>query len=288
MTTGRANVVAIDGKTVRGSYDRGKKVKALQLVSAWSSEHRLVLGQTAVDGKSNEITAIPELLEQLNLKGTIITIDAMGTQTAVAQKIHQAGANYILTLKGNQGRLSQTADSWFQRFESLELDREVFVEQFTQTESRHDRIETRTCWVFRAEDVFPASGVRQWSGLKSLVVIRSRRHLWNRTTHETRFFLSSLATDAISFAGLIRSHWEVENPLHWCLDVVFAEDASRIRTEKAAHNVSLLRRLALNLLRQHPGKGSLKMKRYRAGLDNSFLLEILCYAFSDSPAQHTS
>lgn len=277
-----ANVVAIDGKTVRGSYDRGKKLKALQLVSAWSSEHRLVLGQNPVDGKSNEITAIPELLEQLNLKGTIIPIDAMGTQTAIAQKIRQAEADYILTIKGNQGRLSQTAESWFERFENQELDSEVLVYEFSQTESGHHRVETPTNWVFRAEEVLGASQCRQWSGLKSLVVVRSQRRLWNRTTNETRFFLSSLETDATSFAAWICSHCNVENPLHWCLDVVFAEDASPRRSDNAAHNFSLLRRLALNLLRQHPGKGSLKMKRYRAGLDNSFLVEILSHAFPDS------
>lgn len=270
-----AKVVAIDGKTLRGSYDREHKLKALQMVSAWCTEHRLVLGQTPVDSKSNEITAIPILLEQLDLTGTIVTIDAMGTQTAIAQQIREAQADYILALKGNQGNLQARAKNWFEAFEQENCTSELLVDHYQGVESGHHRIERRSCWVFQASDVFPNSVGQSWSGLQSVVVIRSQRQLWNRTTCETRFFLSSLNVDAETFTGLIRSHWEIENNLHWCLDVVFGEDASRIRTQNAAHNLSILRRLALNLLRQHSGKGSLKMKRYRAGLDNDFLLEIL-------------
>jgi predicted transposase YbfD/YdcC len=283
-----AQVIAIDGKTLKGSYDRGKELKALQLVSAWSSEHRLVLGQTPVDAKSNEITAIPVLLEQLNLRGTIITIDAMGTQTAIAQKIRASEADYILALKGNQGNLCQRAQAWFERFERQELEPRVLVDDFKAVESGHHRVETRQVWVFRACEVFSPEVCAPWSGLQSLVVIRGERRLWNQTTCETRFFLSSLDTDASSFARLIRAHWEVENSLHWCLDVLFAEDASRIRTQNAARNLSILSRLSLNLLRQHPGKGSLKMKRYRAGLDNAFLLELLSYSLTPPTTQNAT
>jgi len=283
-----SEVIAIDGKTVKGSYDRNHNLKALQLVSAWADEHRLVLGQTAVNSKSNEITAIPLLLEQLDLTGTIVSVDAMGTQTAIAHQIHQGGADYILALKGNQGRLSQTAHNWFEGFERQEFDPEMVSDYFQGVESGHHRTETRQVWVFPAKEVFSSSVCSSWSGLQSLVVIRSQRRLWNQTTCETRFFLSSLDTDAQSFARYLRAHWGIENSLHWCLDVVFSEDASRIRTPQAAHNFSCLRRLALNLLRQHPGKESLKMKRYRAGLEDTFLLSILSYAFSSIVTQKAS
>ena len=269
------DVVAIDGKHLRGSYDRGHGLKPLALVSAWSTEHRLVLGQTPVDAESNEITAIPVLLEQLDLTGAIITIDAMGTQTAIAQKIRAAQADYILALKGNQGNLHATAQKWFQDFEQQGFTSAFLVDHAQGVESGHHRIEHRSCWVVQAADIFPDSVCQRWSGLCSVVVLRSQRQLWDRTTNETRFFISSLDVDAGTFMGLIRSHWEIENALHWCLDVVFGEDASRIRTRNGARNLSILRRLALNLLRQHPGKGSLKMKRYRAGLDNDFLVEVL-------------
>lgn len=280
-----AQVVAIDGKTLRGSYDRKNQLKALQMVSAWCTEHRMVLGQTPVDSKSNEITAIPILLEQLDLTNTIVTIDAMGTQTAIAQQIRAAQGDYILSLKGNQGNLQATAESWFEAFEQENCTSELLVDQYQGVESGHHRIEHRSCWVFHASDVFPNSVSQRWSGLQSVVVIRSQRQLWNRTTCETRFFLSSLDVDAETFTRLIRSHWEIENSLHWCLDVVFGEDASRIRTQNAAQNLSILRRLALNLLRQHSGKGSLKMKRYRAGLDNDFLLEILSASLPQTVTQ---
>lgn len=275
-----ATVVAIDGKTLRGSYDREHHLKALQLVSAWSTEHRLVLGQTPVDSKSNEITAIPVLLEQLDLAGAIVTIDAMGTQKAIAQQIHEAKADYILALKGNQGSLHATARAYFEEFEQQGGQDALPVDHCHSVERGHHRIENRSCWVFRASDIFSASVCQRWPGLKSVVVIRSQRQLWNQTTCETRLFLSSLAVDATSFARFIRSHWEIENVLHWSLDVVFAEDSSRIRSQHGARNLSILRRLALNLLRQHPGRGSLKMKRYRAGLDDQFLLEILAASLS--------
>lgn len=268
-------VVAIDGKRLRGSYDREHHLKPLEMVSAWCTEHRLVLGQTPVNAKSNEITAIPVLLEQLDLAGTIVTIDAMGTQTAIARHIRAAQADYILALKGNQGKLHAKARAWFKTFEQQGNVSEVLVDYAQGVESGHHRIESRSCWVVNASDIFPDSVCQRWAGIKSVVVLRSQRQLWNRTTCETRFFISSLDGDAETFMRLIRAHWEIENAVHWCLDVVFGEDASRIRTRNGARNLSILRRLALNLLRQHPGKGSLKMKRYRAAMDNDFLLEIL-------------
>lgn len=268
-----ATVIAIDGKSVKGSYDRETGVKALQLVSAWASEHQLVLGQCAVDTKSNEITAIPILLEQLDLSGSIITMDAMGTQTAIAQQIHQAKADYILALKTNHPHLAHAAQQWFEDSQQSMTSNQVT--QATTIEAGHHRIETRTVWQVCADQVFSPSQLNDWAGLKTLVVVESVRRLWNKETREVRFFISSLADDTPSFARYIRSHWGIENQLHWCLDVTFAEDKSRIRKDHAPRNISLLRRFSLNLLRQESSKLSLKMKRYKAALDNQFILKVL-------------
>lgn len=267
-------LIAIDGKTLRGSYDRERGLQALQLVSAWASDQRLVLGQCAVDGKSNEITAIPLLLAQLALTGAIVSIDAMGTQTAIARQIRTADADYILALKGNHPKLSKMASDWFANHnrDGVEAPPEVC---YSRCESGHHRIETRSVWQVPATEVFEARQIQAWEGLQTLVVVESTRQLWNKTTREVRFYISSVVATAEAFAGYVRSHWGVENQLHWCLDVTFSEDSCRIRRGHGAHNLSLLRRMALNLLRLEKSKGSLKMKRYRAGLDNQFLLKIL-------------
>ena len=241
-------VVAIDGKTLKGSYNRGSGVKALQMVSAWASEHRLVLGQCSVSSKSNEITAIPVLLEQLALTGCIISIDALGTQTAIARQIQQQQADYILALKGNHATLFKQAQDWFEHFQA-HPGAAVDYTQHQHAESGHHRIESRTLWQFPAAQVFSAAQQSDWAGLLSLVVVHSHRRLWNKDTSEVRYFLSSLAVDAQTFTRYIRAHWGIENQLHWCLDVVFNEDASRIRSYHAPRNISVLRRLALNLLR---------------------------------------
>ena len=267
-------VVAIDGKTLKGSYDREKSLKSLQMVSAWSSSHRLVLGQVPVDKKSNEITAIPILLEQLNVSGAIITIDAMGTQTAIAQNIQEAKADYILTLKSNHPTLAKEAQDWFKEHQAQPDLEQVKVTNIT-CEAGHHRIEKRQFWQIPVELVFSQERIKQWQGLKTLVIEESKRTLWNKETFSTRFFLSSLDSQSDCFPTAIRSHWGIENQLHWCLDVVFNEDSSRIRKDNGARNMSILRRLALNLIRQDTSKGSLKMKRYKAGLDDGFLLQIL-------------
>ena len=266
-------VIALDGKNIKGSYDREKGLKSLTMVSAWSSSHKLVLGQVAVKQKSNEITAIPILLEQLDLNGAIITIDAaMGTQTAIAQKIQDAGADYILTLKPNHPTLAKQAYSWFENY----LENSEKPKTFSQIdcEAGHHRLEKRHFWQVSVHEVFSPDKIAQWSGLQTLVIEQSSRTLWNKTTHSLRFFLSSLKPEFSDFPVSIRSHWGIENQLHWCLDVVFAEDNSRIRKDHAPKNMSLLKRFALNLLRQHSSKDSLKMKRYRAGLDNAFIKKL--------------
>ena len=283
VSTLEAQLIAIDGKTVKGSYDREGGVKALQLVSAWASEHRLVLGQCNVASKSNEITAIPVLLEQLALAGCIVSIDAMGTQSAIAEQITQQQADYILALKGNHPTLFEQAQTGFGDAQARQ-GKDVEHTQHQETEAGHHRIESRTIWQIPAAQVFSKAQLQHWAGLQSLVVVHSHRRLWNQDTSETRYFLSSLSTDAQTFARYIRAHWGVENQLHWCLDVVFKEDASRIRKAHAPRNMSLLRRLALNLLRHEPSKGSLAMKRYRAGLDDQFMLQILSANIPQSDA----
>jgi predicted transposase YbfD/YdcC len=165
---------------------------------------------------------MPMLLEQLDLTGTIITIDAMGTQTQIARQIRECEADYILALKANHGNLYQTAQKWFQHWQQQSTHAQMGLEQFAGVEKGHHRIETRQVWVFSASEVFSEELRSPWLGLQSLVVVRTQRHLWNQTTCETRFFLSSIDTDAPSFARFIRSHWEIENATHWCLDVVFA------------------------------------------------------------------
>lgn len=269
----QAQVVAIDGKTMRGSYDREKGVKQLQMVSAWASESRLVLGQCAVESKSNEITAIPKLLEQLSLKDCIITIDAMGTQKTIAKQIRQAQADYILALKGNQGTLAHTVTEWFEHQQNSKSD--WLETAWTQTTSAHHRTEIRQIWQVPAATVLTGEQLEEWQDIKTLVMVSGKRKLWNQTTQETRYFISSMEAKSLQFAEYIRSHWGIENQLHWCLDVVFNEDDSRIRRGHAPQNMSVIKRFALNLLRQEKSKKSLKMKRYHAAMDNQFLLKIL-------------
>lgn len=268
-----AQVITIDGKTSRGSYDREKGIKDLQLVSAWATSSRLVLGQEAVDQKSNEITAIPKLLEQLELKGCIVTIDAMGTQKNIAQHICQAGADYILALKGNQGKLSKTIKTWFE--EQNESSAEWLKTGWHHLEKGHHRLETRTIWQIPASQILPQELREPWPKFCTIVIVEGTRQLWNQTTHECRFFISSLEATNQQFGDYIRTHWGIENQVHWCLDVVFGEDDSRIRQGHSARNISVMRRFTLNLLRQETSKTSLTMKRYKAAMDNDFLLKIL-------------
>ena len=205
--TGRLGleVIAIDGKTLKGSYEK-KSLKSLQMVSAWSSRHRLVLGQVAVDKKSNEITAIPILLEQLDLSGAIITIDAMGTQTAIAKNIQAAEADYILTLKSNHPSLAKEARSWFQDNQHQPDLNNVKVTKLS-CEAGHHRIEQRKFWQVPVELVFTQDRIKQWRGLRTLVVEESKRILWNKETSSIRFFLSSLDPQYDFFPTAIRSHW---------------------------------------------------------------------------------
>ena len=240
-------VVAIDGKTHRGSYDRESKLKALHTVSAWSSEHRLVLGQTKVNAKSNEVTAIPELLDILDISGCIITIDAMGTQKLIAEKIIAADADYILSLKDNHPTLHQQVKNWFETAQSIGFEGiDVSISQ--RIEKGHHRIEKRTVYTVPMSQIPQLYQLDLWAGLKTIVmVVRSSQH-WNKTTQEVQFYITSLASDAIKIGSAIRQHWGIENSVHWTLDVTFHEDESRIRSLHSPQNFALLRRIALNAI----------------------------------------
>jgi predicted transposase YbfD/YdcC len=267
-------VIALDGKTVRGSFNRSGEQKALQLVSAWASQHRLVLGQMKVEENSNEITAIPALLNLLEMAGCIITIDAIGCQQTIAQTIIDKKADYILSLKGNQGSLHKAARQWFEQalkqgFEGIEYSYHETIE------ANHDRIEIRKCWTVPVS-LLEGNYTQQWAGLRTIGMIVSERRLWNKTSYEVRYYISSLTSDAKVFAIAVRSHWGIENSLHWVLDVTFAEDNSRIRKDHAPQNLALLRHLAINLLRQEKTfNSSLAQKRYRAALDNNYLVRVI-------------
>lgn len=270
-----AKLIALDGKTQRGSYDRASGLKALHQVSAWASDHRLVLAQLPVDKKSNEITAIPVLLEMLAVEGCIITIDAMGTQKSIAKQIRAKKADYILTLKANHSNFYKRVSGWVE--EAQAKDWEGIEFDFAQSqETGHGRDETRQIWAIPITELPDWSQLADWEGLQSLVIVARERILWNKTTFEVQFYLTSCAPKASHLALVIRSHWGIENQLHWVLDVVFAEDASRIRKGNRPRNFSLLRRLALNLLsRELTYKKSLNLKRYRASMDNDYLCDIL-------------
>ena len=268
-------VIAIDGKTMKQSYDRNQSQKPLHIVSAWSASHQLVLGQKKVNKKSNEVTAIPALLEMLEIEESIITIDALGCQKEIAALIIKKKGDYILALKGNQKLLHKDVKNWFELARKEEFaGREHSYYQ--QIEAGHHRVEKRQIWTVAVSELLPLHNQSLWTGLKTVVMVVNERRLWNKTTTEVRFYLSSLASNAEKISQAIRSHWGIENSLHWTLDVTFSEDKSRIRKDHSPENFALLRRLAVNLLKQEKGfKGSLKMKRYLAGMDNNYLVQIL-------------
>jgi predicted transposase YbfD/YdcC len=279
-TTG-AQVIPIDGKTLRGSYDRTLEKTALHLVSAWSSQHRLVLGQVKVADKSNEITAIPALLELLDIAGCIITIDAMGTQTAIASQIFNAKADYVLALKANHPTLHGQVKNWFEQ--QLLQDFEGIIHSFDErVEKGHHRTEKRQIWCVPVSQLPPLHNHLDWAGLKCVVMVVRVRHLWNKTTREVQFYLTSLDCDACKLGQAIRLHWSVENGLHWTLDVTFNEDACRVRTGHAPQNLSLLRRIALNALNlEQSFKRSTRQKSNRAAMDNNYMLTILAACLSN-------
>ncbi len=263
-------VLAVDGKTLRRSHDRDKGLGALHSVSGWASEYGLSLGQVACAEKSNEITAIPELLRLVDIKGAIITIDAMGTQKAIAGQIVEGGADYVLALKGNQEALHQAVIDYID--EQLEGDLSHAQEHVT-TEKGHGREETRTYLQLPAPEKLP--GFMLWKGLKSIGLVTSCCVRDGKETIEFRYYISSLATEVKQFARAVRGHWGIENGCHWSLDMTFREDESRLRERHLRENFAWLNRFALSLLKQHPGRQSLVMKRRSCGWSEAFLMEVV-------------
>ena len=267
--------IPLDGKTLRGSYDRNQGVSALHLVTAWASQQRLVLGQVKVEDHSNEITAIPALLELLDISGAIITIDAMGTQTEIAKQIRQKKADYVLTLKANHPTLYNQVKQWFETgrqhsFEGVEFS------HHQKLEKGHHRIEKRQVWAVPLSAFGGLYQQEQWYGLKTIVIVERIRHLWNKTTHEVQFYLSSLPADAQLNGDAIRQHWGIENQVHWTLDVTFGEDKCRIRAGNSPRNLALLRRWALNALNQEKTLNrSTRQKSKRAAMNNDYMIAVL-------------
>jgi predicted transposase YbfD/YdcC len=257
-------VIAIDGKTVRGSKDNFHHRSALHSVHAWSVENGICLGQLECAEKSNEITTIPQMLDLLNIKGSIITIDAMGTQTAIAGKIIENGGDYILAVKGNQGTLEEEVHTTCKR------NRPVF--DSCTVDKGHGRIETRRCEVFEKGLIVDFDN--RWKELASVIKITSVRELTGKTETQERFYISSLKADN-DFNHYIRSHWGVENGLHWILDMTFREDEQRKRAKHAAANFAIVRKIALNMLKKDTGKQSLRTKRLKAAWNKDFLITLL-------------
>ncbi|MGD8275473.1 MAG: ISAs1 family transposase [Thiohalocapsa sp.] len=265
-------LVAVDGKTARGSRDRRRGKSALHMVSAWGCRNRLVLGQEATAEKSNEITAIPKLLELLELKGCIVTIDAMGCQARIAEQIVAQGADYVLGLKGNQGTLHEEVEGFFAT--ALAGDFAGVAHDYTEeTDKDHGRLEVRRYWI--TEELSTLSDVPRWCALRSIGLVE--RECWSGDHHtiEQRLFINSIGADAKRFAHAVRGHWGVENRLHWRLDVVFNEDASRIRKGNAPAIMTAIRHLCMNLFEQEPSKRRLSQKRREAAWNDDYRAKVI-------------
>ena len=270
----QGEVIAIDGKTLRHSYDSSLDKGAIHMVSAWASANRLVLGQVKVNEKSNEITAIPELLKVLSLNGCIVTIDAMGCQKEIVKQITEKGGDYVITLKKNQSGLYQRVEALFK--EALSKRYQGFIFSSNRgVEQGHNREETRYCMMLSdvQEQIDPEG---KWENLQSIGRLDSRRVVKGKTTIATRYFISSLTNNAELLADSIRQHWRIENSLHRVLDVAFREDESRIRKDNAPQNFAILRHIANSLLQQDKiAKTGIKNKRLKAGWDNEYLSKVL-------------
>lgn len=274
-TATAGEVVALDGKTVRHSFDTATGKSALHLVSAWASENGLALGQVKVDDKSNEITAIPKLLEMIDVKGRIITTDAMGCQKDIVKRIIDKNGDYVLCLKGNQESLHDEVKFFFEECRAADF-KDVDHSYFDSVEKDHGRIEIRRCWVVEDDAIRWLERQDQWPGLKSIAAIEGKRRIGNKTTIETRYFISSLAGRASKVMSAAREHWAIENSLHHVLDVTFNEDASRIRRDNAPENLTILRKIVINLVKKQKNtKASIRGKLKRAAWDNSYLETIL-------------
>jgi len=266
-------IVAIDGKTVRRSYDTASQCPAIEMVSAWARENRLTLGQVRVAEDSNEITAVPELLKVLAIKGCVVTVDALNCQKEIASEIKRQGADYVLALKGNHATLHERVEQFFC---SLREGRThgFEVSEHRSVEKEHGRIEERRFWQVAAPEDLTSGG--EWGGLQSVGLCEAVREIEGEVSRHRRYYLSSLGVDAKKFSEAVRGHWAVENSCHWVLDVVFREDDSRVRVGHAAENCATLRRIVNNLLQHERSvKRGVKAKRLKAALDERYLLKVL-------------
>ena len=263
-------VVAIDGKTVRRS--KGTAKDAIHMVSAFAARQRLVLGQVKVADKANEIVAIPKLLDLLAIEGAVVTIDAMGCQRAIAQKIVDKKADYILALKGNQGALRKDVELFVAEQNARDF-KDTSVSRAETIDGDHGRIETRAVTVIH--DIEWLQEQHAWPGMKSVVIVESTREISGKTERETRFYITSLVLLANQLASLVRDHWTVENSLHWVLDMVFRDDECRLRTDHAPANFTTLKHMALNLIRRAKTKDSIRLRRKVAAWDDEFLVSLV-------------
>ena len=266
-------VIAIDGKTLRGSHDKTNGKSAIHMVSAWASDTNMVLGQIKTDEKSNEITAIPKLIDLLDISGATVTIDAMGCQKKIAEKIIDNDADYALALKKNHENLHDDVELFFQSVKETKPE-EIPRSYFDSVEGDHGRVEIRRHWV-----IFDTNWIEDkalWKGLQGIGMVERERHIKDHISCETSYYLLSQKWDAEEFAKRVRAHWGVENKLHWVLDVAFREDECRKRAGNAAENFAMVRHIATNLLKQKNSmRKSINVKRLQAGWDNSYLMEVL-------------
>ena len=268
------DIVAIDGKCLRRSYDKANDKPAIHMVSAWARGQHLVLGQEKVADKSNEITAIPKLLELLDVSGAIVTIDAMGCQKNIAEQIIKKNADYVLALKGNQGELHEDVKLLFKEQRSCNFS-DIQPDVYESTDADHGRIEER-CY-FITEDIDWLKTKHAWPGLRSIGFVEATREVNNQVSTETRYYISSLAPDAQQFAEAVRGHWGIENSLHWILDVNFKDDICRIRKDNAPQNFAIIKHMAYNLIqKERSTKKSMNSKRRLAGWNEQYLLKLVC------------
>ena len=265
-------VIAIDGKTVRRSHHKKSGKAAIHMVSAFAARQHLVLGQVKVAEKSNEIIAIPKLLDMLAIEGAIVTIDAMGCQRDIAQKVIDKKADYLLALKGNQGTLRKDVEVFVAEQKARDF-KDTTISRHEAVDGDHGRIETRTTTVIH--DVEWLQRRHRWPGLNSVVIVESTREIGDKIERETRYYVTSLVLLACLVGPIVRSHWAVENSLHWVLDMIFRDDECRVRTDHAPANFTTIKHMALNLIRRVPGKHSLRLRRKAAAWDDDFLHDML-------------
>lgn len=272
LTRTPAEVIAIDGKTSRRSGGRKGSKEPIHMVSAFAARQRLVMGQVAVADKSNEIVAIPALLDMMAIEGAVVTIDAMGCQRAIAKKIIDKKADYIIALKGNQGTLHEDVKV-FAAEQKANGFKDATISRHETVDGEHGRIETRTYTAIH--DVEWLQKRHDWPGLKGVVMVESQREIDGKITSETRFYITSLILPASAIGPMVRDHWAIENSLHWVMDMVFRDDECRVRTENAPANFVTLKHMANNLIRKAPGKDSQRLKRMTAAWDDDFLASLV-------------